>query len=467
MNQQTGPYLPQMQQTTPFIYYNQNYPYMLQHPGQEMITNQSALHPPQMPQQPQQAQLKWMPMQNSQPIDLRNGTEWTYVASKKKRSRIDSPEKPAKSVKQSKLADYWLNAPRTSNSFAALETEDSNKIIDENVDEQDRSPEEEKMPKPPPIFVSGVNCISPLDELLSAIAKDDYVTKLQGSEQVKIQPLSTKSYSAIIKALEDKKTEFHTYQQKQKRSFRVVVKGIHYSTDIQKIKTAIEACGHAVTNVSNIRKRITKEPLPMFYVELEQKDNNKDIYKLKKIGNSCVEFEPPHQKREIPQCTKCQRYGHTKKFCYRSPRCVKCAKDHLTSDCNRKERSDLVKCVHCDGNHPANYRGCKIYKELQNKKYPPLRSKPTSISVPRNQPERQMVYQNVTYAQTVGNQLQQPHIRAPFTQQPELPNLPEQQKQTTASQTNDMHELKQMMKGLMEQMGTMLNLLTALVTKRT
>lgn len=45
-------------------------------------------------------------------------------------------------------------------------------------------------------------------------------------------------------------------------------------------------------------------------------------------------------------------------------------KSHHTSGCPQKERSNQVKCVLCDGNHPANYKGCTVYKELQKVKYP-------------------------------------------------------------------------------------------------
>jgi hypothetical protein len=39
------------------------------------------------------------------------------------------------------------------------------------------------------------------------------------------------------------------------------------------------------------------------------------------------------------------------------------------------ERSNDVKCVLCGRNHPANYKGCIIYKALQQKTYPSLRPK--------------------------------------------------------------------------------------------
>jgi len=77
-----------------------------------------------------------------------------------------------------------------------------------------------------------------------------------------------------------------------------------------------------------------------------------------------VKFGPPHPKREIPQCIKCQRYGHTKGFCNRKARCVKYAGNHPTFNCPRKVKSENVKCVLCERNHSANYKGCTIYKDL-------------------------------------------------------------------------------------------------------
>jgi len=44
------------------------------------------------------------------------------------------------------------------------------------------------------------------------------------------------------------------------------------------------------------------------------KDNNKDIYKIEHILHRKVIFEPPRPKRTLPQCTTCQKYGHTKNY---------------------------------------------------------------------------------------------------------------------------------------------------------
>lgn len=61
-------------------------------------------------------------------------------------------------------------------------------------------------------------------------------------------------------------------------------------------------------------------------------------------------------------CHRCLGYGHGTIGCYRKPKCVKCAKDHLTKDC---PTSELVnpKCGNCGADHPANFTGCPKYQE--------------------------------------------------------------------------------------------------------
>jgi len=50
-------------------------------------------------------------------------------------------------------------------------------------------------------------------------------------------------------------------------------------------------------------------------------------------------------------------------------RCVRSSADHKPSDCPN-QRSNPPKCALCSGNHPASYKGCSIYKNLQRAKNP-------------------------------------------------------------------------------------------------
>ncbi|KAF7265747.1 hypothetical protein GWI33_020830 [Rhynchophorus ferrugineus] len=145
-----------------------------------------------------------------------------------------------------------------------------------------------------------------------------------------------------------------------------------------------------------------KNPLPMFYIDLKPNGNNKVLYEITKLENNISKCETPHTEIILPQCTRCQAHGHTETYCRKSYRCVKCAGEHKTGDCTRKVRDEKVKCANCNGNHPANYKGCAVQRQLQQKLYPALREKrrqrkqkqstPTSLPIRPSQPD-------ITYAQ--------------------------------------------------------------------
>ena len=105
-----------------------------------------------------------------------------------------------------------------------------------------------------------------------------YLVKTLSHDQVKVQPTESTVYTAIIKALMDRNTEFHTYKPRQDRSFRVVLKNLHPSTDVNDIKQALKEEGHDVTNVWNVKQRTTNKPLPIHFVDIKPHTTNKDIY---------------------------------------------------------------------------------------------------------------------------------------------------------------------------------------------
>jgi hypothetical protein len=276
-------------------------------------------------------------------------------------------------------------------------------------------------------------------------------------DQVKIQPKFSEYYTAKIKFLTEKRTKFHIYQSKADRIFRTFLRGLHYSTDRQDIMSEIESLRHTQMNIYNIKQGRTNTPLPLFFVDLKPSANNKDIYFIETLHYTKVIFEPPRPKQTILQSSKCQRYGHNKAYCFHSPRCVKCASTHFTSQCLRKDKSDNVKCVLCNDNHPAIYKGRTVYKNLQKRTIPPLRQNqegkhPHTLPYPHISPAS-------SYATALKSSLTPPLT---VDSQPEQQNTHRQQ---PYSPQTDIQELKAMLKGLMEQMGTKLNLLTTPVSK--
>ena len=68
------------------------------------------------------------------------------------------------------------------------------------------------------------------------------------------------------------------YQRKQQCAYRVVIRSLHPSNLPAEVKEAIVKHKHQVRNLVSIRRWESEVPLPIFFVDLEPNQNNKDIY---------------------------------------------------------------------------------------------------------------------------------------------------------------------------------------------
>lgn len=301
------------------------------------------------------------------------------------------------------------------NKYASLSIQMDN----EDGSEPDNVEEEgEKSPKPPPIFIPHVADISKMITIISkVIPNSSFNYKSVRNGDIRLVTKSVDSFRKIIKHFESKNISFHTYQVREERAFRVVIKGIHHSTPPEDIKAQLMIAGHQVRYICNAKSRFTKEPLSMFFVDLDPNPNNAEIYKIRHINNAIVNIEPPRKIDELVQCYRCQQFGHTKTYCKKPYRCVKCGLGHPTAECT-KQVSSPPQCVHCLQNHTANYKGCKIYKELVMKRNSNNRNQANAPQYRLNRPEYQQRYStpdnedarfgntgfgNRTYAQIAAN----------------------------------------------------------------
>lgn len=116
----------------------------------------------------------------------------------------------------------------------------------------------------------------------------------------------------MTQVLQDKYTGWHTYEIKIERKRKIVITGLHSRTYFKSIAEDLRMLNHQVKTITNTTKHDTKQPLPLLLVELESKSNNIDIFNMKKILNIIVTVEPPRHKRNIFQCIRCQKYGHSR-----------------------------------------------------------------------------------------------------------------------------------------------------------
>lgn len=323
----------------------------------------------------------------------------------------------------------------------------------------------ENTPKPPPVFVPEVIDVNKMVTVVeSVLSKNEYFYKCLAQNKVRINPQTPEAYRKLVKKLSDIKVGFHTYQLKQERAFRVALKNMHFSTDTDDLKSAIESFGHQVRNISNAKHFKTKEPLSLFFVDLEPAKNNKDIYNIEFLLNARVIFESPLRKPEVVQCKKCQRYGHTKSYCWYQSRCVKCGLSHDTSSCTKtKSDGQPPKCVLCNGDHPANYKGCSIYQNIKSKSFPPLREK----IPPNNSSNMPIVSPPPIVEEIILPPRPKPQPTSKYTYaQATNPSVSSADNLNLSQTLNTFFEkFEKLMTQQAQQIGTLINLLTTVISK--
>ena len=284
------------------------------------------------------------------------------------------------------------------------------------IDAENNLMENENTPikPPPPIFVKGVEDFPALcTVLIELIGVDNFICK-SSTNSLKIQTMDSNAYRALVHYLKSEKAEYHTYQLKEDKPLRIVIRNLHPSTPLNLIKEELEVRLFEVRQVTNVLHKLNKNPLPLFFVDLEPTPKSFEIFKLSSLLHCKIKIEEPFKPKTISQCFNCQQYGHTRTYCGYHPRCVRCGADHESTACPNP-RDAPPKCAHCSQNHPANYKGCTIYKELQRRKI---------SSTPSNR------IQNNFNTQNTNVQSSHPPTRT-------FPNHPSPQTQTYAQATSN------------------------------
>ena len=68
------------------------------------------------------------------------------------------------------------------------------------------------------------------------------------------------------------------------------------------------------------------------------------------------------------RCYNCQAYGHKSNNCRSRVKCPICANNHSYEVCPSKDKNredQRASCPNCRANHPASYKGCKMYQEAK------------------------------------------------------------------------------------------------------
>lgn len=266
----------------------------------------------------------------------------------------------------------------TQNRFSPLEIVNSNQANPPTISTNNSGPDinsqsTQAKPKIPPIYVHNISDYVKFHESIDNITIDDY-SIINTRTALKLNLCSVDDYRATTNYLDESKIDYHTFQLPENKQLSIIIRNLPVNISEQCIFNELIENKFDVTSVTRLQNKF-KNPLPIVAVLLSKPSTG--IYSLTRLFHCVVIVEPRRPSKDIPQCTNCQRFAHTKKFCHLPPRCVKCAGDHHYSVC-QKSNDTPPKCVNCNSNHPASYRGCTYYKDISKNKNKKNDSKNTS-----------------------------------------------------------------------------------------
>lgn len=316
--------------------------------------------------------------------------------------------------------------------------------------------------KPPPIRLYGIQDVNELSKLiLTASDKNSFTIKIMNKNFLHILVKCAEEYKKIIDTLRAHGLFGYTFTPKDKKCYRIVIKNLHHTTPHSAIIEEVEKTGNKIRGeIINARIGPDKQPTTTFFVNLEPNINNKDVKKIEHIYYQKIKIEDPRKSKTIVQCKRCQQYGHSRNNCMMPFRCVKCGEGHNTSDCLKKDKNTPAKCALCLGDHPANYKGCQVYKEIldrKNKKIPQKTSKnKNDTSNANGDPPHRPSYQPSTY-----NDQQQSIPHPSYAQVTAGSHSNPDPGQTITLQNGQNDKMDQ----LLQQMSLLLGLITTLISK--
>lgn len=275
---------------------------------------------------------------------------------------------------------------------------------------------------PPPIIVHQIQEYKKLKQTIGEITSEECKYTSYNNNVWKINVPNSDTYRKITSELAKKEIQWHSYEDRASRPTKVMARGLHPSCDESEICADLTNQGFKILEAKNILTKGTeadvsgnstkqKRRLPLFMLTFHNEEIPENIYAIKAIMGIVVKIEPlKRMSNRIPQCKRCQAFGHTQRYCNKEFACVKCAGKHPTRNCTLT-RDQKPKCINCRGEHPASYRGCIIAKEQQKRKDQlnykntsrnPV-PKPTPKLIPNLKPTLRPIVSRIANTKTTGN----------------------------------------------------------------
>lgn len=265
------------------------------------------------------------------------------------------------------------NIMRESNS---TNRENSTPLGSKQINENSQS----KKQKIPPIHVFDIEPNELINFVKNCLKVEDFQIKENNNKERKKMTLyltTIENYVRVKVHLQKINAKFFTFTPKIAKTKSFLLKGLSADTNVDDIGIELQKYENdnlkivKVTNFTTAKSIKEGYILPIFIVQISSESNVKHLKAVRGLLYRCIRWEAI-RKADIPQCRNCQSFFHSAANCFLERRCVKCDKTHDPGKCsivntNTDERNKLF-CVLCKKHgHPASYRGCEMYKKLQEK----------------------------------------------------------------------------------------------------
>lgn len=247
-----------------------------------------------------------------------------------------------------------------------------------------RGPLVEKKERIPPIIIEGV---ARWQAFLRNLRQCGFVfeAKFVG-DAIHVRCDSSGRFRELQTHLKQQKICFHTFQLKSERELKVALRGLRHDTPPEDIIEDLQSEGFTPTAATILSRNEGggKKPTNTFLVRLRKVGSWGKIWDLRKLLGVAIRVEEFHPKPGLPQCYRCQNFGHASFNCNLPVRCVKCAGNHYGRECPLPP-SHEPQCCNCNGQHVASWRGCPAHQEALAKKrgasrQPPTKDRPARAS---------------------------------------------------------------------------------------
>lgn len=250
-----------------------------------------------------------------------------------------------------------------------------------------------RQPRLPPFIIKNKS-ISYIKDLLDNITTDKkQVSIVLTKDGTKIY-LQTEEHYKLLRTLCDdvnkqcasptdtRRINYTAHPLSDEKVRKFVLYGLHEEIEMAEIEYALKEVDIYPIQVSTMKVNKPRyENHANFLLTFKVTDNMtlEKLSQVRAIGYLRVRFDRYFGSGNPPRCLF---WSHGSSYCGMPPRCCKCGGSHASDVCplriNKEDPKsripdDKVRCANCDGNHPANYKGCK---KLQTyRKTHPLRQR--------------------------------------------------------------------------------------------